>query len=117
MRVLKQDPMASTAKVPGRTRPLIVRCLGGTVVEGSAWYTTYTNLYSPTDAFETGEHVVLFLSYDEEEKVYLLSHGPYGAFRVTAGQVRAMTKAAAKRSGFQPRSLEPFLAELARGAK
>jgi hypothetical protein len=117
MRVVKQDWTASTAKVPGQTRPLIVRCLGGTVVEGGARYTTYTNLYSPSEMFKAGEHAVLFLSWDERAKVYRLSHGPYAAFRVTREQVSAMTKQAANLRGDRPRTLETFLAELGRGAK
>jgi hypothetical protein len=114
MRVVKQDRAASTAKVRGQTRPLIVRCIGGTVVEGSARYTTYTNLYSPSDMFKVGEQTVLFLSWDERMKVYRLSHGPYAAFRVAAGRVMPMTKEVAQQRGDQPRPLEGFLGELAR---
>jgi hypothetical protein len=67
--------------------------------------------------FRVGEQVVLFLSYDEQEKAYLLSHGPYSAFRIIGGQVSAMTKSAAQLRGDQPRSLEALLAELGSGAK
>lgn len=112
LRFLKGDPYANKPAVPGPTKPLVVRCAGGTVVEGDTRFTTHVEAFPPSEAFVPGEQVILFLVYNAEIGVYQLTDGPYAAFRIGGGQVVPMTKKAAETRGDEPRPLATFLAEL-----
>jgi hypothetical protein len=70
--------------------------------------------FSQTDDFAVDEPVVLFLNFSEADGVYFLMAGPFGAFRVRAAEVVAVSKAAAERRGDVAAALDAFLGDLQR---
>lgn len=86
-RVIKRDRNLDTAAQPGATRALVVRRKGGTVIEGDIRYSTRTTAFSNRADLVPGEEVVLFLSYDDRDKAYYFSGGPFGVGRVRGGEV------------------------------
>src|SRR3954452_1276259 len=68
-RLLKQTtPVVSRAQ-PGATAPLIVRHVGGTVVEQGMKISLTVDVYPSIEEFTAGDEVVCFLVYDASQGV------------------------------------------------
>lgn len=89
---ITRDPKMDSASRPGSTRGLVVRRKGGTVTEDGVRYTTWLTAFNVNADLSAGDDVVLFLSYDDDEKAYYFSGGPYGVYRVRSGAVIAMAR-------------------------
>jgi hypothetical protein len=89
---ITRDPKMDSASRPGSTRGMLVRRKGGTVTEDGVRYTTWLTAYNVKAGLSVGEDVVLFLSYDDDEKAYYFSGGPYGVYRIRSGAVIAMAR-------------------------
>jgi len=113
LRIVKQTAGISSSSKPGALPKLVVRRVGGTMLEGSYQYSTvYDNF--PEDALRSGDDAVLFLMYSTDERVFLLTTGLFSVFRVADGRVGAGTAeatAALRRDG-TPVDLKAFLDDL-----
>lgn len=116
-RVIKRDRNVDSAAQPGATRALVVRRKGGTVIEGDIRYSTLTTAFSNHADLVPGEEVVLFLSYDERDKAYYFSSGPFGVGRVRGGEVVPMAPEKEGRPARSLGSFEAFVAGLQRLVK
>jgi hypothetical protein len=115
--VIKRDRNLDSAAQPGATRALVVRRKGGTLIEGDTRYSTLTTGFPNHADLVRGEEVLLFLSYDADEKAYYFSSGPFGVGRVRGGEVIPM---APEKEGHPVRSLgsvEAFVARLQSSVK
>jgi hypothetical protein len=111
-RLLKQTtPVVSRAQ-PGATAPLIVRHVGGTVVEQGMKISLTVDVYPSIEEFTAGDEVVCFLVYDASQGVFQLVDGPSGAFRVRQGNVYALTKDAGLRLRHEPTPVAAFLSSI-----
>jgi hypothetical protein len=114
-RLLKQTIPVSQRAQPGPLRPIIVRHVGGTVVEGALKMTTGVNMFPGDEEFVAGEDVICFLVYDEPAGVFQFADGPFAAFRVREGQVHSLNREAARLSGPRESSaVAAFLADVDR---
>lgn len=114
IRFFKRDNRLVTSAKPGATTPLRVRREGGSVTEGEYKYSTIVTGYSASEEFVVGEEVVLFLRYAVDSQYYF-NGGPFGAFRIKAGEVHAMTEAAASRRGDSPMPISAFFQVIEHG--
>ncbi len=115
IRVLKQTIPVSVRSEPGATRPLIMRHLGGAVVEGALKMSTGVNVYPTDEELVAGDEVICFLIYDESMGVFWAADGPFAAFRVRQGQVHPLNREVARPLGAQgPPPVAAFLADVDR---
>ena len=114
--MIKQKRPLATSR-PGETTEIVVRLAGGRLVENGLEMITTVNLYSESESFKVGEEVVVFLDYDTDARVYILTGGPFGAFRLQDGRVRAMTQKASERRGDTPKDVTTFVDELVRASR
>jgi len=73
---------------PGIAKTIIVRHLGGTVVEGRLKMSTRLSAFRSAEQFVANEEVICFLIYVESEHIFEFGGGPSGAFRVRQNQLR-----------------------------
>ena len=117
-RTLKESTPIAWRPQPGATAPLVVRYVGGTVVEGGLRMTTNVSAFPSNEALKPGDDVVLFLLYEPNERVFELVDGPFAAFRVTQGRVSYLTNAAGSEMGDRdPAPIATFLADVYRLAR
>lgn len=92
---------------------LVVRHVGGTVIENALRMSTSTNLYPESERLALGDDVILFLIASPTTKdIYHSVDGPSGAFKVQDGKVVAMTNEAAARRGDVPIDVDDFMRSL-----
>jgi len=96
LRIIKQTRQVA-APFPSAAPPIIVQRLGGEVNDGGMRLATYLQGWSFNDDLRSGEEVVLFLGYRADDDTYYFMYGPFGTFRVIAGQVHTLTREAAVR--------------------
>jgi hypothetical protein len=104
IRVLKQT-------APRVTQPIVVRHLGGTVLEGRLKMSTFINLFPEEERLVAGEEVICFLAYKASDRVFELVDGPLAVFRVRQGQVQGMKNDNGRFSASE--TLQPLAAFLA----
>jgi len=98
--VIKQAPSLATMSRPGSPATnAVIRRIGGTVIEGGYRYSTLNGSIPEDEAPRVGDEVIWFLRYQPTEKVFGFTAGPFAAFRVNGGEVRALTTAVATRRG------------------
>jgi hypothetical protein len=116
-RVIKRDRNLDSAAQPGATRALVIRRKGGTLIEGDIRYSTLTTAFPNHADLVPGEQVVLFLSYDEDERAYYFSGGPFGVARVRGGEVIRMAPEKEGGPALSLGSVDAFVVKLERTAK
>jgi hypothetical protein len=79
------------------------------MTEGQYRYSTTNSSIPEEEAPKVGDEEIWFLQYDRESTIFTFTAGPFSAFLVTDGQVRSLTKEAAKRRGDAPVALASFL--------
>jgi hypothetical protein len=102
----------ATSRSPGAlmNRQVEVLVLGGHVTVGGLEVSTVVDEYPALEGFDPGEQVVMFLSkHETETDAFNLVAGGYAAFRLTNGEARAMTKAAARSRKDRPETAAAFL--------
>ncbi|HEX9368015.1 MAG TPA: hypothetical protein VF921_15395 [Vicinamibacterales bacterium] len=109
--ILKQNRRIDAAR-PSPAPPIIVQRLGGAVNDGGLRLSTNVDGWSFDEDLKSGEEVVMFLGYRAEGGTYHFMYGPFGTFRVIAGQVHTLTREAAARRGDRPESLVDFLGQV-----
>lgn len=112
-RLLKQGVPVGSRAQPGPTVPLIVRHVGGTVLEDGLKMSTIVNSFPVNEEFSVGEEVICFLAYDASQGVFELVDGPFAAFRVKQGEVHRLTKEAGVRLPHEVLPVERFLTGIA----
>ena len=112
-RVIKQRrPL--TASRQGETTEIVVRRLGGRLIENGLEMATGVDIYPESESFKVADEVVVFLQDDISTHVYLFISGPFGAFRVQGSRVQPMTRETAIRRGDTPKDETSFIDELVR---
>jgi len=115
LQIIKQRSSLDTPSKPGLPPgAAVVRRAGGTVVEGQSRYTTINASMPEDEAPKVGDEVIWFLQYNQEDAVFTFAAGPFSAFRVIDGNVKALTRAVEDRRGDSPVDLATFL-QLLRG--
>ncbi|PYR90692.1 MAG: hypothetical protein DMF84_19820 [Acidobacteria bacterium] len=96
------------ADAPGPSEPLVVQRAGGALTMDGLQLETHVNEFPESESLREGEEVFLFLSPDATKGNFQLTEGAFGAYRISSGQVAAMTKSAASRRREQAQSLAVF---------
>ena len=99
---------------PGATTKIIVRRAGGSITDGGNSLSTRVNVYPESESPRVGDEVILFLQRSAQGDTFDLVYGPYGCFKIIAGDVHAMTRQAAERRRDPPATTAAFIAELER---
>jgi len=115
-RFLKLDRSLVTATSPARTPPLVVRCPGGTVVEGTTRFSAFVDAF-PGEGLPLGAEVVLFLGYDPNDKVFYFFNGPFGIYRVRDGEMHAVHSQTASRRSDTPATSKALNREISRSTQ
>jgi len=102
---------ARVTKTPGATAPVVVQQPGGTLTVDNLLLKTSVNEFPEGEFLTTGEDVFVFLAPADLGR-YRLQRGPYGAFRIADGQVKAMTRRAAASRHDEPKTIDQFEHEL-----
>jgi hypothetical protein len=102
---------AQSAATPGATVSLVVQQPGGTMIVDNLLLKTDVNEFPEGEFLTKGEDVVLFLSPIDRGR-FRLQSGPFGAFRVLDGNVRAMTQIAATRRHDEAKTIAEFEREM-----
>lgn len=110
-RVLKQRTPVNVSGQPGPTIPIIVRRLGGTVIEGGSEFVGSVGGY-PNEVFNVGDDAVLLLVYNRASGSFECADGPFGAFKVSGRRVYPLTEEVSTRRGDVARPLADFLSRL-----
>ncbi|HYT69189.1 MAG TPA: hypothetical protein VEL51_22390 [Vicinamibacterales bacterium] len=112
IQVLKQVTPVNLRARPGATVPLIVRHVGGTVVDQGLKMSTLVDAFPASEAFAVGEEVVFFLLQDASKGVFELVDGPFAAFRVRQGKIHSLTQDAARRVPHDGPPVATFVASI-----
>jgi hypothetical protein len=116
--VIKQDVPVTAAAKPQLLQPIVVRHVGGTVVEDGLRMSTFTNAFPIGEEFRVGEEVILFLTYHEPQNIFLLTDGPFAAFRIREASVHRLTKESQHYfTDNSPQPIAAFLADVQRNAR
>ncbi len=116
-RILKQKPSLTTSDRPGAVPSnLVVRRVGGTLIEGKYSYFTKNSSFPEADAPKVGDEVVWFLIYQPGSGVFNFAAGPFAAFRVSGDHVVPLAEEVKARRGDVPMLLTAFLRDLDRAA-
>jgi hypothetical protein len=118
--VVKQTAPMNTAR-PGEVIPIVLRILGGTVVvDGRYRLTTVVPDFPESETPKLGEEMIFFMRYSIDEqgavdkKMFNLTNGPFGIFRILNGHVQALRSAAAEKLGSKSMTVEVYLSDLQR---
>jgi hypothetical protein len=103
-----KSSLISLADAPGPSKPLVVRRPGGALTIDGLQLETNVDEFPESESLREGEEVFLFLSPDATKGNFRLTHGAFGAYRISSGQVAAMTWSVASSRGEQPQSLAVF---------
>lgn len=114
-RIFKQNPSLNTSRVPGVVpSKLLIRRVGGTLIEGEHEYRTNNSSFPEADAPKVGDEVVWFLTYLPDAGVFNFTDGAFAAFRISGDQVVPLTQEVVSRRGDVPVPLAVFLRDLDR---
>jgi hypothetical protein len=112
-RILKQKQSLRTSSRPGIIPSnLVVRRVGGTLIEGPYKYSTKSSSFPDADAPTVGDEVVWFLIYRPDVGLFNFAAGAFAAFRISGDQVVALTEDVKSRRGDVPVPVAKFFRDL-----
>ena len=111
-RILKQKQSLSTSSRPGVMPSMMVRRVGGTLIEGPYKYSTTSSSFPEADAPKVGDEVVWFLIYRPDAGLFNFAAGAFAAFRISGDQVVALTEEVKSRRGDVPVPAAKFFRDL-----
>ena len=112
LQIFKQRRPLTLAK-PDQAHPILVWVPGGELTEGGLQMSTKSNIQTDAEALKAGEDVILFLFYRPDMRVYVLTDGPFSAFRIQERVVTPLTEEVVKRRGDRPVDIATFMNALA----
>lgn len=112
-RIFKDNLRTGTLPIPGQTRPLTFREVGG-AVDVDGLHIELTTNHDTKPPLEIGETIIGFFVRDAEDEALRVHHADYGLLRVRDGTVVAANDLVARTRSLEHTSLADVRADIQR---